>query len=156
MKKTLALLALTSALTVPALASARPVTLTTQLNRYGGDGAYLAIYVTGPSGAYVGSLWMAGRKTKYYKHLRGWYQATRGNTREVNGITGASVGQGRSLEISLDLNDALLDAGYTLHIDAAAENMRESPSEITVPLTKANAGKTVKGRLYIASFKYGM
>ena len=46
MKSLLAALALTTALTVPGLAMARPVTLTTTLNNYGGDGAYLALYVT--------------------------------------------------------------------------------------------------------------
>jgi hypothetical protein len=34
--------------------------------KYGGQGAYLAMYVTDLKGAYVGSLWMAGGKSKYY------------------------------------------------------------------------------------------
>jgi Predicted periplasmic protein (DUF2271) len=55
----------------------------------------------------------------------------------------------------MDLADALFDAGYTLHIDAAAEEMRESPNEIAVPLTAAGAGKAVSGRRYIADFTYG-
>lgn len=156
MKSLLATLALTTALTLPALALARPVTLTTTLTNYGGDGAYLALYVTDASGAYVGSLWMAGGKSKYYEHLSGWYRATGGNPAEIDGITGASVGAGRSLEITLDLADALFDAGYTLHIDAAVEEMRDSPGEIAVPLTSADAGRPVKGRRYIASFRYDM
>ena len=54
----------------------------------------------------------------------------------------------------MDLADALFDAGYTLHIDAAVEDMRDSPNEIAVPLTAAGAGTPVQGRLYIASFTY--
>ncbi len=42
-----------------------------------------------------------------------WRQASR-NQRH----TGASVGAGRTLEITLDLADALFDAGYSLRIDA--------------------------------------
>ncbi len=156
MKSLLATLALTTALTLPGLAMARPVTLTTTLNTYGGDGAYLAFYVTDPQGAYAGSLWMAGGKSKYYKHLSDWYSATAGDTAQINGITGASVGAGRTLEITLDLSDALLDAGYTLHIDAAVEDMRESPNEIAVPLTTAGAATPVTGRRYIASFRYDL
>ena len=56
--------ALAGALALPALAEAKQVTLTTELTNYGGDGAYLAYYVTDASGQYVGSLWMAGGKTK--------------------------------------------------------------------------------------------
>lgn len=156
MKPLLAALALTTALTMPGLAMAKPVTLTTTLNNYGGDGAYLALYVTDATGAYAGSLWMAGDKSKYYEHLSGWYRATGGNTAEINGITGASVGAGRSLKITLDLADALFDAGYKLHIDAAVEDMRDSPSEIVVPLTSAGAGQPVSGRRYIRTFTYGM
>ena len=156
MKSLLASLALTTALTLPGLALARPVTLTTTLNAYGGSGAYLAFYVTDASGAYVGSLWMAGTRTRYYSHLSDWYRATGGDTAQVNGITGASVGAGRRLEISLDLADSLFDAGYTLHIDAAVEDLRDSPNEIAVPLTTEGAGQPVRGRRYVASFSYDM
>lgn len=156
MKRILAALALTTALTLPGIAMARPVTLTTTLKNYGGNGAYLAIYVTDPKGAYAGSLWMAGTKSRYYGHLSDWYRATGGNTAEINGITGASVGAGRRLAITLDLADALFDAGYTLHVDAAVEDMRDSPNEIAVPLTAKGAGQPVQGRRYIANFSYGM
>lgn len=156
MKKILAALALTTALTLPGIALARPVTLTTTLKSYGGDGAYLAIFVTDSKGAYAGTLWMAGGKAKYYEHLSDWYRATGGNAAEIDGITGASVGAGRTLEITLDLADALFDAGYTVHIDAAVEDMRDSPNEVAMPLTSAGAGQTVQGRRYVASFGYSI
>ena len=50
--------------------------------------------------------------------------------------------------------DALFDAGYTLHIDAAVEEMRDSPDEVAIPLTGAGAGQPVQGRRYIADFTY--
>ena len=154
MKPLLAALAMTTALTLPGLALARPVTFVTQMQSYGGPGAYLAFYVTDAKGDYAGSLWMAGGKAKYYKHLRDWAAATGNDVGQVAGITGASVGSGRSLEISLDLNEALFDADYVLHIDAAVEEMRDSPNEIAVPLTAAGAGQSVSGRSYISAFSY--
>lgn len=156
MKSIIAALALTTGLTLPGIALARPVTLATTLKNYGGDGAYLALYVTDANGAYAGSLWMAGGKSKYYEHLAEWYRATGGDPAQINGITGASVGAGRTLEITVDLADALFDAGYTLHIDAAVEDMRDSPNDATVPLTTAGAGTPVTGRRYVASFSYDM
>jgi hypothetical protein len=156
MKSLIAALALSTALVAPGLALARPVTLTANMADYGGPGAYLAIYVTDASGAYAGSLWMAGGKSKYYRHLSDWAQLSGGDPAQVDGITGASVGSGQKLELSMDLADALFDAGYTLHIDAAAEDMRDSPNEISVPLSTAGAGKAVSGRRYIADFTYGL
>ena len=154
MKSIFAALALTTALTLPSLAVARPITVTTTLNQYGGDGAYLAFYVIDPQGKYAGTVWVAGGKSKYYGHLSGWYRATGGNPSGIDGITGASVGAGRTLEISLDLADALFDAGYTLHVDAAVEDMRDSPNDVAIPLTSDGAGTPARGRLYVASLAY--
>ena len=156
MKTLVSGLALATALALPGLASARPVTLTTTLKNYGSDGAYLALYLSDPSGAHVRTLWVAGEKSKYHKHLTDWYRATGGGRGQIDGITGASVGEGRSLKVTVELADALFDAGYTLNVDAAAEDMRDSPRDVSVPLTKAGAGKRTAGRRYVAGFTYGL
>lgn len=154
MKSLLAILTVTTALSAVAPAAAGEVTLTTNLRNYGGPGAYLAYYVTDASGKYLGSLWMAGGKARYYEHLTGWYRASGGNLGDIAGITGASVGSGRTLTVTLDLADALFDAGYELHIDSAVEDYRDSPNEIVVPLTSDGSGQPVQGSRYIADFTY--
>lgn len=156
MKSLLTALTLTTALTLPAIAAAKPVTFTTKVNSYMGPASYLAFYVTDANGKYVGSLWMAGQRTKYYRHLKGWYRATGGDTAQVNGLTGASVGGGRTLQFTLNLSDALFDAGYVLHIDGAVENYYESPNDVQVPLTSSGAGQAVLGRNLVGSFSYSM
>ena len=145
------LLATACALALPAMAHSRPITLIAQLKNYGGDGAYLAAYVTDAKGAYVRTLWVAGGKAKYHKHLSDWSRLSAGDTKRLDGITGASVGAGRTLKVSADLADALIDAGYEIRIDAAAEDMRDSPSEVRIPLSKASAGKQQAGKQYIQS-----
>ncbi|PTT96541.1 DUF2271 domain-containing protein, partial [Pseudomonas sp. HMWF031] len=52
MKKIIAATCLAGAIALPGLAQAREVTLTTQLKDYGGNDAYLAIYVTDANGQY--------------------------------------------------------------------------------------------------------
>ncbi|NDK35363.1 DUF2271 domain-containing protein [Rhodovulum sulfidophilum] len=111
---------------------------------YVGDGAYPA-YVTDASGAYAGSLWVAGAKAKYYKSLSDLCAATGGDSAEVEGIPGASVGAGRTLTVSLDLAEALFDAGYELHNDAAVEDLHDSPSEIVLPLGTEGLSRPVAG-----------
>ena len=51
---------------------AREITLVTEMKNYGGNGAYLALYLTNSAGEYQDTLWVAGQKSKYYKHLSGW------------------------------------------------------------------------------------
>ena len=153
-KPLLSILAAACALAVPALAHSRQVTLSAQLKNYNGNGAYLAAYLTDAKGAYVRTLWVAGGKAKYYKHLSDWNRLSGGDAKRLNGVTGASVGAGRALKVTADLADALIDAGYEIHIDAAAEDLRDSPSEIRLPLTSANAGKPVVGKQYIQSLSF--
>ena len=64
------------------------------------------------------------------------------------------MGAGRTLKVTADLANALIDAGYEIHIDAAVEDMRDSPSEIRVPLSTANAGKPQVGKQYIQSLTF--
>jgi len=153
-KPLLTAIAAACALALPAQGQARQVTLTTQLKNYGGDGAYLAVYLTDAKGAYAGTLWVAGGKAKYYKHLSDWNRLSAGDARRLNGVTGASVGAGRTLKVTADLADALIDAGYEIRVDAAVEDMRDSPGEIRLPLTTQNAGKPQPGRQYIQSLTY--
>ncbi len=148
-KPLLTTLAAACVLALPALAHSRQVTLTAQLKNYGGDGAYLAAYLTDAKGAYVRTLWVAGGKAKYYTHLSDWNRLSSGDTKRLAGVTGASVGAGRTLKVTADLADALIDAGYEIRIDAAVEDMRDSPSEVRVPLSTSNVGKPQAGKQYI-------
>ena len=147
-------LAAACALALPALAHSRPITLSTQLKNYGGDGAYLAAYLADAKGAYVRTLWVAGGKAKYYKHLADWNRLSAADTKRLAGVTGASVGAGRTLKVTADLADALINAGYEIRVDAAVEDMQGSPSEVRVPLSTQNAGKPQAGKQYIQSLTY--
>ncbi|NYT61021.1 DUF2271 domain-containing protein [Alcaligenaceae bacterium] len=156
MKKTTLSLCLASVIALPGLAQAKSLTLTTQLKNYGGDGAYLAFYVTDAKGQYQKTLWVSGKKAKYYKNLRDWARASGLKPSEFDGISGASVGSGRTLTVTVDLADALIDAGYEIRVDSAVEDGRDNPAEVRVPLTTAGAGKPATGRGYIQSFRYDM
>ncbi len=156
MNKYLASATLASAFILPAAAQAKPITFSTTMTNYGGSQAYMVMYVTDASGAYQGSLWMSGNRSKYYRDLRKWYRATGGNPAEVSGITGASVGSGRTLNVTLDLSDALFNAGYQLHIDTAVEDMGGVPSDVVVPLKTNKAGKAISGKRFIRTFRFNM
>jgi len=153
-KPLLTTLAAACTLALPALAQARQATLSAQLKNYGGNGAYLAVYLVDAKGAYARTLWVAGGKAKYYKHLTDWNRLSAGDAKRLAGVTGASVGAGRTLKVTADLADALIDAGYEIRIDAAAEDMRDSPSEVRVPLSAGNAGKPQAGKQYIQSLTF--
>lgn len=154
MKNIAASLFLVGVIALPAVAHARPVTLTTQLKNYGGNGAYLAIYVTDAKGQYKKTLWVSGKKVKYYRNLRDWARGSGLKASEFDGVSGASVGSGRTLKVTVELADALIDAGYEIRVDSAVEDLRDNPADVRAPLTTEGAGKPVAGRGYVKSFTY--
>ena len=156
MKYTTAYACLAGALALPGLAQARPVVLNAQLKNYAGTGAYLAVYVTDAAGKYKKTLWVAGKKSKYYKHLSDWARGSGMKAAEFDGVTGASVGSGKALKVTVELADTLIDAGYEIRIDSAVEDGRDQPADARAALTKQGAGKPVKGRGYVQSFTYDM
>jgi hypothetical protein len=153
MKFVLPAIAVAGAVVAPMAAQARQVTFETTLKSYGGNGAFVALYVTDATGKYKGTLWMAGGQAKYYRHLTDWQRLSGGRASEIDGITGASIGSGKTLKISLDLADAMIDAGYVLHVDTAVEDGRDNPSEVVVQLAASAAGSAVTGKGYVKSFK---
>lgn len=134
--------------------SAREITLTTELQSYSGDGAYLAIYLTNAKGQYQETLWIAGQKSKYYKHLTGWARGSRLRSSEYDGLTGASVTSGKTLTVTLDLADSYIDSGFQLKIDTSVEDMRDNRNDVVVSLTTSGAGKPSAGRGYVKAFTY--
>jgi hypothetical protein len=148
-KKLISALMLATALVAPGLAMARDITIETTMVRYSGHAAYVAVYLTKPDGSYDSTLWVAGRKTKYYRDLPGWISAaSTGGQITLDGITGASVGSGETLTVHADLADTLLDAGYQIHVDTAVENGFQFSDDAVIDLNSAPA--TVSGTGYVS------
>ena len=156
MKKFLLPLLLCTALIAPAAAMAKEATITTTLSNYPGNNAYLAIYVTKPDGSYDSTLWVAGSRTRYLGDLTGWVSALQssGATLSLDGISGASVGSGQTLRINVNLADAMIDAGYKIHVETAVEHGGEYPDDVVVPITSGT--QQANGSGYVQTFSVTM
>lgn len=141
-------------LCLPNVIQAAEVTITTTLHSYQGDGAYLAIYLTDANGKYNKTLWVAGGKAKYYKHLQDWARGSGLKSTEYDGSTGASVTSGEQLTFKVNIEDALIDAGYLIRVDSAVEDQRDHRVDAEVALTRQGAETAVAGRGYIKTIRY--
>ena len=153
MKKLTAILLLATAFSVPGLAYARDATLAIQMANYQGPPAYLAVYLAKPDGSYDSTLWVAGGRSDYYRHLRGWIRGVSGTSERIDTITGASVGSGQTMQVGITIADALIDAGYTIHVDSAVEHGAENRDDVVLPLDQSSSGKVVSGSGYVAALK---
>ncbi|WP_428240690.1 DUF2271 domain-containing protein [Gynuella sp.] len=139
---------------LPGMALAQNVQITTQLKNYRGPEAYVAIYLTDSSGHYQQTLWVAGYRSKYYRHLPGWSRGSRLQSSEYDGRTGASVLGGEVIKVNADIPDRFIDAGYQIRVDTAVEDQRSNRAEVVVPLSHGGSEKSVSGNGYIQSLTY--
>lgn len=137
-------------------AHAARLRLRATMERYSGNPAYLAVYVTDAKGHFVATVQVFGDKVQYYPHLARWMRAVGPQSVALDGITGASVGAGRGLDVSVEVADVLIGAGYQLRVDAAAENIADNPAEIILPLEPGSTGLDATGRGLIARFRFEM
>jgi hypothetical protein len=156
MNKTAIALGLAAALIMPMAAEAKTVTLTTTMATYSGNGAYLAIYLTDAQGKFHSTLHVAAPKAKYHRHLRDWARGNATTKQRLDGLTGASVGSGKTHKVSVDIADALLEAGYQIRIDSAVEDQRDNAADVVATLASAGAAKPIAGKGYVKSFRFDM
>jgi hypothetical protein len=147
-------IALACVLGISATAAAREVTITTNLVNYEGNRAYFAIYLTDAKGKYQRTLWLAGTKAKYYKHLSDWSRGSGEQPKEYDGLSGASVNSGASLRVKVMVDDQLIDNGYLIRVDTAVEDLGEYRIEVELPLTSVGAGVGKSGTHFIKSVSY--
>jgi hypothetical protein len=152
-KKLALILLMGTALIAPSAAEAANVTVQVDIKPYSGPNTYLAIYVVDAAGKYQSTLWVAGSHMRYLGHLRGWARGISAAGGTINGISGASVGGGRSLKVSATLSDALINAGYKIVVDSAVEGWGEFTADASVPLQPGGgsaAGQGLVNRLTVS------
>ena len=155
MKRIAAALMLATALSTPLLAYAREVTISATLGDYAGPGAYMAVYVTNPDGGFAQTLWVSGQKSRYLGSLSGWVAAaSAAGEINIDGISGASIGSGQTLEVTVDLVDSMIDAGYNVHVNTAVEHGEAYADDAVAPL--ASEGQPVKGTGYVKTLSITM
>lgn len=145
---------LSCALNVSSALAAREITITTHLVNYEGNSAYLAFYLTDAKGKYQRTLWLAGTKAKYYKHLADWSRGSGEQPKEYDGLTGASVNSGANLSVTVMVDDQFIDHGYLIRVDTAVEDLGEYRVEVELPLTSVGAGVGTSGTHFIKSVSY--
>ncbi len=107
----------------PAMSHSADVTVTADLRSFNGPRAYVAIYLTDPSGAVHDTLLVAGRESKYYRHLRDWARGANRSVTPVHSVTGASAGSNSTLQVTTQISDTLIAAGYQIRVDASIEDV---------------------------------
>ncbi|MFQ5623597.1 MAG: DUF2271 domain-containing protein [Paracoccaceae bacterium] len=138
------------------VSAAKALSITTAMASYNGNRAYAVVYIVDSRGKYIGTIYAAGQRAKYFSHMSRWHRMFSRSGRGVDGTTGASVGSGQSFSTTMNIPDTLINAGYVLRIETVVENQRYFPKDVSIPIDNAHNGKIVFGNGYVdtAIIKY--
>jgi hypothetical protein len=125
-----------------------------QMSNYVGERAYIVVSLIDPKGVYEKTLRVMGSDKEWYPDVKEWHKAYLKKPTNISAITGASVAGGDRSVVTLDIETAKINAGYTLRFESAVEDKQYHAKDLEVPLTTEGlAGKT-DGTNYIRYVRF--
>ncbi len=143
------LLAFTAANT----ANAATATVLVQMNEHAEE-AYFALYLVNPEGRYEKTLWVSGDIPRWYPDMNRWFRYLSRNPQELDAITGASTGASDRAIIHLEIDEALIDAGYSMRVETVVEDQENYFDDVQVDLTTDGQRARVQGSGYVRYIRY--
>lgn len=125
-----------------------------QMTNYPGEGAYLVVSLINPAGAYEKTLYVMGSDKKWYKDVKEWHKFYSKKPSNISAISGASVSGGERSVVVLELEDAKVNAGYSLRFETAVEDQKYYMKDIEIPITKENLSGKIEGTNYIRYVRF--
>lgn len=150
-----AAVATASFLPMATTANAKEITTMVQLINYSGDKAYFSMYLVNPKGRYEKTLYVSGTEQRWYEEgLPRWWKYKVRADENVDGITGASTGNGDRLITTIEIDDDKIDAGYKIRVATSVEDLANTPKDVEFELTSDNVRKKLTGNTYVRYVRY--
>jgi len=125
-----------------------------QMTNYPGEGAYIVVSLIDPKGNYDKTLYVMGQDKKWYDDIKEWNKAFKKKPTNISAITGASVAGGDRSVTVFEIEDAKVNAGYSLRFESAVENQQYHVKDIEFPLTTENLSGKIDGTNYIRYVRF--
>ena len=119
---------------------------------YTGENAYIVVSLINPKGNYEKTLFIMGKKVKWYTGFKEWFK--NGKNKNPDAKTGASVAGGDRTLVNLDIDDAVVDKGYKLRFETAVEDQKYYMDDVEIPLTTEVLAGKADGKGYIKYIRF--
>lgn len=120
-----------------------------QMTNYTGEKAYVVVSLMGPDNNYVKTLYVQGDDVEWFPDLKEWWTFSDGSHENIDGLAGATVGNGERNIISLGFDPSQIDNGYKLRFESAVENQEYFAVDAEVELNSETIENKVDGKGYI-------
>lgn len=138
----------------PGIAAAKESTFLVQLNDYDGHEAYFSLYLVDPQGKYVRTLYVSGDEERWYPDQPRWWKYVGRAAEDVSAVAGASTAPGDRSVIRIDLEEEVLDAGYSVRVDTSVEDQNNFPTDVETPLSAELQRDKIPGTGYVRYLRF--
>lgn len=125
-----------------------------QMTNYMGQGAYIVVSLINADDTYNKTLYVLGSDKKWYPDVKEWHKAYKKKPSNISAITGASVAGGDRSVVTIELDNATLNAGYKLRFESAVEDKEYHVKDLEIPLTTEGLAARTDGKNYIRYVRF--
>lgn len=125
-----------------------------QMTNYLGEGAYIVVSLINKDNAYDKTLYVLGADRKWYKTLKEWDKAYKKKPANISAVTGASVSGGDRSVVTLEIDNAKINAGYKLRFESAVEDKDYHVKDLEMRLTTESLAAKNEGNGYIRYVRF--
>ena len=120
-----------------------------QVVNYKGEGAYIIASLINPEGEYEKTLYILGDDPEWFHTIDEWWKFFGKKKRDIDGITGPTVGGGARQVITFDIDNSKIDSGYKIRFESCVEDQNYYPVDLEIPLKSKMPSSPVKGKGYV-------
>lgn len=120
-----------------------------QTVNYTGENAYIIVSLMNPQGKYDHTLSILGDDPEWYHLFDEWWSYFGQEERDVDAITGATVGSGQRKIITFEIDNAKVDKGYKIRFETQVEDQDYYPADVEIPVTSEMPKTPQNGKGYI-------
>lgn len=120
-----------------------------QMTNYTGEGAYIAISLLNPNGAYEKTLYVQGDDDEWYFDITEWWKFQGKIRSNIDAITGATISGGERTISVIQIDDDKIDTGYKIRFESAVEDQAYYKDDVEFELTSESVKSKVEGNGFI-------
>jgi len=132
-----------------------------EMIEYRGEGAYIAVSLMDKNDNYLKTLYVLGEDKTWFFDMRLFWANLKSNGligddayySHVDGITGPTIGGGKSLVVPLLLNKSEIDKGYKILFETAVEDKGYFRGDLSFELTEKSLNDSFEGTGFIKTVR---
>ena len=124
-----------------------------QLVNYSGEGAYIVVSIIDKKNDYKKTIKVIGDDDEWYPDISKWYPYYLKNSKDMDGVTGATISGGERTVFSFDIDEKYFDGNHNLRFETAVEDQKYEADDLNFNLQKTSIVGQHSGSGYIRYIK---